>query len=229
MAQRAATSREPSREPCYQLGVRCLVSLQSLHLTTLLLFVVVMLSNDAAIATTNDERTSAAASCLREQRALAAAAASQSFGLATETAEAVNPQQAALAAGVVHATRGGGLWHVPSPPPPPLPQLAVGECPSKSAFGCRERDRPRFSAVEWRLRRDAYATARARHRDARRIATDDVADLNAESGGDTDLPSSDGDNVCVGASQRCSGADQLQTIRTVARVCRSRATQRRES
>ena len=82
----------PSREPCYQLGVRCLVSLRSLHLMTLLLFVVVMLSNDAAIATTNDERTSAAASCLREQRALAAVAASQSFGLATETAEAVSPQ-----------------------------------------------------------------------------------------------------------------------------------------
>ena len=42
-----------------------------------------------------------------------------------------------------------------------------------------------------------YDTARARHRDARRIATDDVADLNAESGGDTDLPSSDGSGVCV--------------------------------
>ena len=159
-----------------------------------LLIVVVMLSNDATIATTTDERNTAAAQCLREQRALAAAAASHSFGLSTDRAEPFSPEEAALAAGVSHATRGGGLWHVPSPPPPPLPQLAIGECPSKTAFGCRERDRPRFSAAEWRLRRDAYDAARDRHRDACRIATDCGADLNAESGGDTDLPSSDGDD-----------------------------------
>ena len=69
-----------------------------------------------------------------ELLSLVAAAASHSFGLATETAEPVSPEEAALAAGVSHATRGGGLWHVPSPPPPPLPQLAIGECPSKSGF-----------------------------------------------------------------------------------------------
>ena len=91
---------------------------------------------------------------------------------AQQAAEAVSPEQAALAAGVAQATRGGGLWHIPSPPPPPLPQLAVGECPTKTAFACRDRDRARFSAVEWRFRRDAYDAARAQHRVARRDATD---------------------------------------------------------
>ena len=111
-----------------------------------------------------------------------------------------------------------------------MPQLAVGECPSKSAFGCRERDRPRFSAVEWRLRRDAYDTARARHRDARRNATDDVADLSAESGGDTDLPSSDGSGVCV--SVLASAAVVQTSCRRYAqwRVCVGpEPPQRRES
>mmetsp|Transcript_13677 Transcript_13677/g.40539 ORF Transcript_13677/g.40539 Transcript_13677/m.40539 type:complete len:171 (-) Transcript_13677:76-588(-) len=123
----------------------------------LLVLIVIMLSNDATIATTTDERNTAAAQCLREQRALAAAAASHSFGLSTDRAEPFSPEEAALAAGVSHATRGGGLWHVPSPPPP-LPQLAIGECPSKSAFGYRERDRPHFSASEWRLRRRMHTT-----------------------------------------------------------------------
>ena len=50
------------------------------------------------------------------------------------------------------------------------------------------------SSPTHQLRRDAYDAARDRHRDACRIATDCGADLNAESGGDTDLPSSDGDD-----------------------------------
>ena len=130
-----------------------------------LLLFIIMLASDPTTAIADERTMTAAQRLLHEQRLLAAAATPFSSGLATETAEPLSTE-AVLAAGVTHATRGGGHWHIPSPPPPPLPQLVDGECPSKSLFGCRERDRSRFSAVQWRFRRDAYDAARARHRDS---------------------------------------------------------------
>jgi hypothetical protein len=189
-----------------------------------------MLSNDATIDTSTGERTRAAAECVREQRALAAAAASHSFGLATEQAEVLNPEQAALAADVSNATRGGrwavarsltstavaaarhrrvsvqiSLW-IPRARPAAL--LCFGMASPPRCI--RRRPRPPSGRSSERDRRRCRPQRRVRWRHRPALLRWQW-------------------RVCVGASQRCSGADQLQTIRTVARACRSRATLRRES
>ena len=61
-------------------------------------------------------------------------------------------EAAHVAAGCRRATAGGGYWHAPRAPPPPLPLLASNEAPTKSLFFCRERDRKRFTPAEFRLR-----------------------------------------------------------------------------
>ena len=96
-------------------------------------------------------------------------------------------------------------WHIPSPAPPPLPVLAPSQCPTKTLFLCRERDRPRFSEAEFRLRRDAYDTAKVQYSNFRRSgslgsqmdvdpgrAAVDLEAAGAQSDG-TDLCSSDGE------------------------------------
>ena len=86
-----------------------------------------------------------------------------------------------------------------------LPVLAPSQCPTKTLFLCRERDRPRFSEAEFRLRRDAYDTAKVQYSnfcrsgslgsqmdvDSGRAAVDLEA-AGAQSDG-TDLGSSDGE------------------------------------
>ena len=96
-------------------------------------------------------------------------------------------------------------WHLPSPAPPPLPVLAPSECPTKTLFLCRERDRPRFSVAEFRLRRDAYDAAKVQYSILHRAESlgsrmdvdpgRDVVDLEAagEQSDGTDLCSSDGE------------------------------------
>jgi hypothetical protein len=138
--------------------------------------------------------------------------------------------QARAAASLVHAAIGAGVpglawlvlviamfngdparfstsasWHIPSPAPPPLPVLAPSQCPTKTLFLCRERDRPRFSEAEFRLRRDAYDTAKVQYSNFRRSgslgsqmdvdpgrAAVDLEAAGAQSDG-TDLCSSDGE------------------------------------
>ena len=114
------------------------------------------------------------------------------------------------------------FWHIPSPPPPPLPVLAPSQCPTKTLFLCRERDRPRFSEAEFQLRRDAYDAAKVHYSIFRRpeslgsqmdVEPRDVAvDLEAagaQSDG-TDLCSSDGENEAAGgaAAGEASNASQ---------------------
>ena len=106
---------------------------------------------------------------LAEQYSFARLAAAHLLSLQPQpriTAAVVDASNAAT--GCRRVTAGGGFWHGPRAPPPPLPLLAPTEAPTKSLFYCRERDRRRFTAAEYRFRlralenaRNAYKVARA--------------------------------------------------------------------
>ena len=167
--------------------------------------------------------------------------------------------QARAAASLVHAAIGAGVpglawlvlviamfngdparfstsasWHIPSPAPPPLPVLAPSQCPTKTLFLCRERDRPRFSEAEFRLRRDAYDTAKVQYSNFRRPeslgsqmdvdpgrAAVDLEAAGAQSDG-TDLCSSDGEIAPASGDAAGESSNASQAAPSVYDFCEPR-------